>query len=176
MREAIVHVRLLDEGTDCSRPVTALEVAAGIFSLIPSEDYDPDDEKWEFPPGSLVKVVQLQSGSESFTLAIARFDCAEKVIRWQPDLDLPRNLDTPVVTSTYDGGIRITLAEPIPNGRAYTVVFEKPIALRSAKESYRLELMESLGDLLPWPTVRLTDRVGWSGSMSKHTEFIAIGA
>lgn len=51
-----VYVRLLDEGTEVSRPTLALEIAPGVFELLPTEEYDPEDEHWEFPPGSRVHV------------------------------------------------------------------------------------------------------------------------
>jgi hypothetical protein len=49
-----VYVRLLNEGTDVSRPTEALDLGNGLFELLPTSDYDPENETWEFPPGSLV--------------------------------------------------------------------------------------------------------------------------
>jgi hypothetical protein len=50
-----VYVRLLDEGTDVWRPTTAVRLADGRFRLLPTDDYDPAIETWEFPPGSMVE-------------------------------------------------------------------------------------------------------------------------
>jgi hypothetical protein len=50
-----IYVRLLDEGTDCWRPTQAEQMSEGIFRLLPTANYDPDDEHWEFPPGTLVR-------------------------------------------------------------------------------------------------------------------------
>jgi hypothetical protein len=50
-----MYVRLLDEGTAVSRPVKAVALEAGCFQLLPTPDYDPDEEHWEFPPGSMVR-------------------------------------------------------------------------------------------------------------------------
>lgn len=52
--DAIVYVRLLDEGTDVWRP-TALP--DGIFQLAEPDGYDFEAEIWEFPPRAKVKCV-----------------------------------------------------------------------------------------------------------------------
>ena len=49
-----VYVRLLDEGTDVWRPTRAVALVDGLYRILPTSDYDPDGEHWEFPPGSLV--------------------------------------------------------------------------------------------------------------------------
>lgn len=46
----IIYVRLLDEGTDCWRPVTAEQDGERFLVLGPV----PDDERWEFQPGTYV--------------------------------------------------------------------------------------------------------------------------
>jgi hypothetical protein len=50
-----VFVFLEDEGTNVWRPTQAQRLADGTYRLLPPADYDPDDEKWEFPPGSIVR-------------------------------------------------------------------------------------------------------------------------
>jgi hypothetical protein len=52
-----VYVRLLDEGTDCSRPTQAEPLGNGLFKLRRTPNYDPEDEPWEFLPGSVVRTV-----------------------------------------------------------------------------------------------------------------------
>ena len=49
-----VFVRLTGEGTDVCRPTRASPRGGMQFELLATEDYDPDDEQWEFPPGSVV--------------------------------------------------------------------------------------------------------------------------
>ena len=68
MREALrrtVYVKLLDEGVDVWRPVTAEVLRDGTYRLEPTEGYDPEDEQWEFLPGSVVRceVRRLSGGS-----------------------------------------------------------------------------------------------------------------
>jgi hypothetical protein len=49
-----IYMRLLDEGVDVWRPVPAWKVNEGTYIVLRPEWYDPDDEHWEFPPGSTV--------------------------------------------------------------------------------------------------------------------------
>ncbi len=49
-----VYVALLDEGVNVWRPALALPVDETTYVLLRPDDYDPDDETWEFPPGSIV--------------------------------------------------------------------------------------------------------------------------
>ena len=78
----------------------------------------------------------------------------ERVVKWEPFPGLPRKLDTPSLTNDYDHGLRLILAEECANGRTFQVEFEKPLAFRSADESYRLKLIEPLQAELPWPTFK----------------------
>jgi hypothetical protein len=55
-----IYVRLLDEGTEVARPTDALPLGDGLFRVLPTPDYDPQDETWEFPPGSLVRCKKEQ--------------------------------------------------------------------------------------------------------------------
>jgi hypothetical protein len=71
MAETTVYVRLLAEGTEICRPTRALDEGAGLFRLLPPPDYDPEDEKWEFPPNSLVRVERRLSEGETILVAIA---------------------------------------------------------------------------------------------------------
>ena len=79
----------------------------------------------------------------------------ERVVKWEPFPGLPRKLDTPSLINDYDHGFRLILAEESANGRAFQVEFEKPLAFRSADESYRLKLIEPLQAELPWPTFKI---------------------
>ena len=50
-----IYVALLDEDVAVWRPVPAHEVEPSTFIVLRPDDYDPDDEHWEFPPGSVVQ-------------------------------------------------------------------------------------------------------------------------
>jgi hypothetical protein len=66
-----IFVRLLDEGTDCSRPTQAMELGDGLFRVLPTTNYDPQDEVWEFPPDSIVRSEVRRSKDGEFLLAVA---------------------------------------------------------------------------------------------------------
>ena len=54
MSTITVYVRLLDEGTDVFRPTKAERINEGMYRLLPTADYDAEDEHWEFLPGEVV--------------------------------------------------------------------------------------------------------------------------
>jgi hypothetical protein len=51
---AEIYVSLLEEGTPTWRSTKARSLGNGIYQLLPTENYDPEDEIWEFTPGSIV--------------------------------------------------------------------------------------------------------------------------
>jgi hypothetical protein len=51
-----LYVRLLNEGTEVLRPAKALSLGSGVFRILGTPNYDPEDEEWEFKPGSLIRV------------------------------------------------------------------------------------------------------------------------
>jgi hypothetical protein len=69
-RKVVIYVRLLDEGTDVSRPTSALDLGAGLFKVLPTADYNPEDETWEFPPGSIVKAEKRNNDAGEYLLAV----------------------------------------------------------------------------------------------------------
>jgi hypothetical protein len=52
----IVYIKLLDEGTIVYRPVPAFRIDSNIYQINGNEFYNPDDENWEFIPGTIVNV------------------------------------------------------------------------------------------------------------------------
>ena len=65
-----MFVRLLDEGTDVSRPTEAIQTESGLFRILEMEGYDPQTEIWEFPPGSLVRGETRRDDSGEYLLAV----------------------------------------------------------------------------------------------------------
>jgi hypothetical protein len=63
-----VYVSLLDEGVDVWRPVSAEQVGEDTYRII-GEAPDPDDEKWEFLPGQLVRCRMQQLYEGEFLVA-----------------------------------------------------------------------------------------------------------
>lgn len=61
-----IYIRLLNEGTHVLRPTQALPLGAGSYRVLPTGDYDPEDENWEFPPGTIVIAeVETRNGDEA---------------------------------------------------------------------------------------------------------------
>lgn len=54
--KVLVYVELLDEGTPTLRPASAVPIGDGLYRLLADEDYDPEDEAWDFAPGSPVRL------------------------------------------------------------------------------------------------------------------------
>jgi hypothetical protein len=50
-----IYIKLLDEGTDAWRPTLGEMIVENIFQVLPTNDYDPELEEWEFIPGTIVK-------------------------------------------------------------------------------------------------------------------------
>ncbi len=68
---AEVYVQLLNEGTVIFRPTRALDLGDGIFRLLPTPDYDPEDEEWEFLPGTSVRCGKRTDASgDEYLIAI----------------------------------------------------------------------------------------------------------
>ena len=65
-----IYIRLMDEGTECSRPTQALDLGNGLFKILPTSNYDSCDEAWEFPSDSIVRSEVRRSEGNEFLLAV----------------------------------------------------------------------------------------------------------
>jgi len=72
MNIVTIYIRLLDEGTEVSRPAQAEQIEDGIFRLLASPDYDAEDERWEFVPGTIVHAERRADSEGEFLLAVAQ--------------------------------------------------------------------------------------------------------
>ena len=60
-----IYVPLVNEGTSVVRPTQGVKLGENLYRVLPTQDYDPSDEKWEFPPGSIVEChPETRSGQE----------------------------------------------------------------------------------------------------------------
>jgi len=84
---------------------------------------------------------------------------AERIVRWEPTPGLPRVLNPNSIAQDFgkNGGLHITLVEPHTDGKAFRIDFVRALAFRSANESFRLKILESLRNELPWPTFNVED-------------------
>lgn len=69
-----IYIQLLNEGTISYRPTISEEISENVFRVMPTEDYDPEDETWEFLPGDIVICrPEVKSGPEGKeTVLVAR--------------------------------------------------------------------------------------------------------
>lgn len=65
-----IFVYLLEEGADAWRPTEAESIGDGLFKSLPTPDYDPEDEVWEFPPGSIVQCETRQDDSGEYVVEV----------------------------------------------------------------------------------------------------------
>lgn len=65
-----IYVHLLDEGTTVWRPTRAANLGNGVFKILPTPDYDPEDETWEFLPNTLVRIAERTLSSEKVWAAV----------------------------------------------------------------------------------------------------------
>ena len=72
MSKTIIYVRLLDEGTYVVRPTHGEIVKENIVRVLPTEDYDPDDEIWEFTPDTIVRCEKEIWGEKEILLAVEK--------------------------------------------------------------------------------------------------------
>jgi len=60
-----IYIPLIDEGTEVIRPTFGLSQGADTYRVLATPAYDPDDEHWKFPPGSIVRCArEMRNGSE----------------------------------------------------------------------------------------------------------------
>ena len=71
MGRRTIYVALLDEGIDVWRPVAAEVLGDGVFRIV-SENAEPADEHWEFPPGCAVRCEERRLSDGLCLVAVAR--------------------------------------------------------------------------------------------------------
>jgi len=61
---------LVNEGLEVFRPIEVRDVGHGIYEILPTVDYDPADEEWEFLPGSQVRIQMRQADEGDYYIAV----------------------------------------------------------------------------------------------------------
>ncbi len=67
-----IYIPLLNEGTDVVRPTKGEPVGEMRFKVLPTSDYSPEFEEWEFPPGSIVACAVEKRESREVLVARSR--------------------------------------------------------------------------------------------------------
>jgi len=65
-----IYIRLLEEGTEVFRPTSAEPLEGGLLKVLSTPDYDPEDERWEFVPGTVVKGEKRELDGEEVLIAV----------------------------------------------------------------------------------------------------------
>jgi hypothetical protein len=62
-----IYIPLIDEGTEVIRPTFGLSLGGDTYRVLATPTYNPNDENWKFPPGSIVRCArEMRDGSEIF--------------------------------------------------------------------------------------------------------------
>lgn len=67
-----IYIKLLDEGTEAYRPVSATKMGEGVYQLEGFDIYDPEDETWEFLPGTYVTVEEKNLSGVNVLVALGK--------------------------------------------------------------------------------------------------------
>lgn len=71
-RRQLIYIPLLNEGTSVVRPTLAEALRNDVYRVLATPDYDPRDEEWEFPPGTLVFCEKRKSNDQEILVAKRR--------------------------------------------------------------------------------------------------------
>ncbi|MFA6280386.1 MAG: hypothetical protein WC612_06305 [Bdellovibrionales bacterium] len=67
-----IYIPLLDEGAPTLRPTQAISLGGDLYKILPTPDYDPEDETWEFLPSSVVRCDKIVSSATGEKVLRAR--------------------------------------------------------------------------------------------------------
>lgn len=71
-KQVKVYVPLEGEGVPVLRPTEAVVRGDDVYELLPTPDYDPEDEDWAFSPGMLVRCRSEERDGEKILVAWRR--------------------------------------------------------------------------------------------------------
>jgi hypothetical protein len=72
--EKVIYVRLIDEGTPVYRPVPSFQISQNVYKIGNQLIYNPNDEKWEFPPNTIVRVMEMCLSGNTVLVAVERLE------------------------------------------------------------------------------------------------------
>ena len=55
----VIYIPIIDEGVHVWRPTDGEMLDEMVFKVLPTDDYDPEVEHWQFPPGTIVRCEKL---------------------------------------------------------------------------------------------------------------------
>ncbi|RLC19092.1 MAG: hypothetical protein DRI57_07590 [Deltaproteobacteria bacterium] len=72
IKTEVIYIPLLNEGTYVFRPAEGLHLGKSIYRILMTEEYDPEDEEWEFPPETVVRCETEFRNGEKLLVAKAK--------------------------------------------------------------------------------------------------------
>ncbi|CAN0440292.1 unnamed protein product [Phaeothamnion confervicola] len=72
MKSAEIYIMLLGDEEGTLRPTQAITLSNGLYKILPTSNYDPEDEIWEFLPGSIVKCEKRTYRGNDYLLAVEK--------------------------------------------------------------------------------------------------------
>ncbi len=72
MKSAEIYIMLLGDEEGTLRPTQAIPLSNGLYKILPTSNYDPEDEIWEFLPGSIVKCEKRTYRGNDYLLAVEK--------------------------------------------------------------------------------------------------------
>lgn len=72
-----IYVQLLNEGSEVYRPVLSKKINDFLYELL-DNNYDPEDEEWEFLPGTIVVVEEKILSGKKELVAIKEYQEKKK--------------------------------------------------------------------------------------------------
>lgn len=67
-----IYVELLEEGSPTLKGVDAIHKGNNEYEILMPENYDPEDEVWEFVPGTIVRCERKKNFGEDILLAVEK--------------------------------------------------------------------------------------------------------
>lgn len=68
METVEIYINLYED--DAARPTQAIPLENNRYKVLPTADYDPEDEVWEFIPGSIVRCETRDFRGRKYLLAV----------------------------------------------------------------------------------------------------------
>ena len=70
-----IYIELFEDGSAAYRPTQAIYLGNGKYQVLPTPNYDTDDEIWEFPPGTVIKCEEDLYQGKKYLRAVAKSEC-----------------------------------------------------------------------------------------------------
>ncbi len=70
--EVEIYIHLPEDSA--SRPTQAIVLGNNVYQVLPTLDYDPEDEAWEFVPGTLVRCEEREYQGKRYLQAIKKVE------------------------------------------------------------------------------------------------------